>query len=178
MNRFITYTATLLLAFGMVLPMSAQAQTDVSIGPRIGVPLGDMSDLEGQVFFGADARINSEALPVVLSPSFDFYAFDAPEGSDVSGFAIDLNAFYEFGIDNQAFTPYAGGGLGITRYSSVAEDPGFGGQTAFETTEVGLNLVGGARFMLDPVEPFVQLNAKVGSDIDRLGIAGGILFNF
>jgi len=32
--------------------------------------------------------------------------------------------------------------------------------------------------MLDAVSPFVQLNATVGGDISRLGLAGGVFFSF
>jgi opacity protein-like surface antigen len=179
MNRFAILAACFFLVFGLGTPASTQAQVDLQIGPRVGLPVGDMSDLEGVFFIGADARINSEELPVVLSPSLDFYLFDSPEGVDQTGFAIDLNGFYEFGVDNESFTPYAGGGLGITRYSADFENDslngfGFGGDG---TTEVGLNLVGGVRFLLESVQPFVQVNATLGSDIDRFGLAGGVLFN-
>ena len=156
----------------------AHAQSEVRLGPRIGLPVSDMSDLEGQLFLGADARISTEELPVVLSPSLDFYLFDSPSGVDQSGFAIDLNALYEFGIENEVFVPYAGGGLGITRYSQSLDNGGFGGfGNDFDTTEVGLNIVGGARFLVDPVEPFVQANLTVGGDIERVGLAVGVLFS-
>lgn len=179
MTRVTTLFVTLLLFMGIALAPPAKAQSDVLVGPRIGVPLGDMSDLNATFFVGADLRITTESLPVIVNPTFDFFLFDSPEGVDQTGFAIDLNALYDFGIDNEVFTPYAGGGLGITRYSASFQDSNFGG-FGFDggTTEVGLNLVGGARLMLDPVAPFLQLNATVGGDISRLGIAGGVLFSF
>jgi len=153
----------------------ARAQVSVDLGPRIGLPLGDLSDADASLFIGADARITTPSLPVVLNPSFDFYFIDAPEGADVSAFAVDLNALYEFGVENVAFTPYAGGGLAITRFDSEV-DTAFG-SFGSSTTEVGLNLIGGARFLLDPVQPFAQLNINIGGDIQRLGITGGVLFN-
>jgi hypothetical protein len=91
---------------------------------------------------------------------------------DQSVFTIDLNALYEFGVDNEVFTPYAGGGIGITRVS-IDENLPF----REDETDVGLNVVGGARFPLESVEPFVQLNALVGGDYDRLGITGGLLIS-
>jgi opacity protein-like surface antigen len=168
--------AALLLALGLLGPTTADAQTNVQLGPRLGIPVGDVSDAGGDLFLGADARIETQALPVVINPSFDFYFMDdlRAGGRSVgqSLFTIDVNALYEFGVDNQAFTPYAGGGLGITRYSIDAD---FRNSNTSDT-DVGLNIVGGARFPLGSVQPFAQLNAAFGGDWDRLGITGGVLF--
>jgi hypothetical protein len=178
MNRVSTLLITLLLIMGIAIVPPAKAQTDILIGPRLGLPLGDMSDLQATLLIGAGARIVTESLPVVLNPSFDFYLFDSPEGADQTGFALDLNALYDFEIENEVFKPYAGG-VGITRYSASFRSSDFGGfGFSSGTTEVGLNLVGGVRFMLDAVSPFVQLNATVGGDISRLGLAGGVFFSF
>jgi len=95
---------------GIAIVPPAKAQTDILIGPRLGLPLGDMSDLQATLFIGAGARIVTESLPVVLNPSFDFYLFDSHEGADQTGFALDLNALYDFEIENEVFKPYAGGG--------------------------------------------------------------------
>lgn len=153
------------------MPSEAQAQTDIKIGPRLGIPLGDVSDGGGNLFFGVDARIDSDAVPVVLSPSFDYYLTDV---DNLSYIAVDLNGLYAFDIDSEGVSPYAGGGLAITRSSVDVPDALGGGSSS--STDIGLNLVGGARFMLDPVEPFVQLNAGIGGDVTRLGLTGGILF--
>ena len=176
MKRLFTFAAALLLSFGLLAPGTAEAQTSVKFGPRLGIPVGDVSDIGGNLYLGADARFDTDALPVVLNPSVDFYFVDEVEGTSVdqSVFAIDLNALYEFGVDNEAFTPYAGGGIAITRFS-VDDDGVFPGDP--DETDVGLNVVGGARFPLGSVEPFAQLNAVVGGDIDRLGLTGGILFS-
>lgn len=150
---------TLLFLTGLTLSPPAQAQTDVKIGPRIGIPVGDISDIGGNFLLGADARFMTNALPVVPNVSFDYYT-----GFDESLYAVDLGVLYEFGVSNAAFTPYSGGGIGITASGN--------------NTEVGLNIVGGVRFLLDPVEPFVQVNTTVGSDLTRSGVVVGILFSF
>lgn len=168
MNRYALFLVAVLLA-GTAMPNPARAQVDVSVGPRLGVPVGDLSDDAGaDVFLGGEARITAPALPVTVKPSLDIYFGD----DDVSIFTIDLNAVYTIGIDNQVFTPYAGGGIGIT---SVDIDRGPGGRG--DETELGLNLTGGARFLIEPVQPFVELNATIGGDFDRLGITGGVLYN-
>lgn len=177
MQRFTVLAASLILGLGLLIPTSAEAQTSFKIGPRLGIPVGDVSDAGGDLFLGADARIETEALPVVINPSIDFYFMDDfPTGSgsvSQSLFTIDINALYEFGVDNEAFTPYAGGGIGITRYSLDADLR----NSNTSDTDIGLNIVGGARFLLGSVEPFAQLNAAFGGDWDRLGITGGLLFS-
>ncbi|PQJ26877.1 hypothetical protein BSZ35_18280 [Salinibacter sp. 10B] len=137
-------------------------ETTFKIGPRIGVPLGDMSDV-GTLFFGADARIGT-AIPVVFSPSIDLYL---GTGS-LTVLTVDLNAFYEFGAGNGRFVPYVGGGVAVTRTSG---EPAIG-----KEADTGINLVGGARMRAGPVEPFIQVNTAIDSAISgdtRLGLAGG-----
>lgn len=175
MQRFIVLAASLILGLGLFVPTTVEAQTSVKIGPRLGIPVGDFAD-PASIYIGADARITTESLPVVPDASFDYYFTDV---DGYSLFAIDLNALYEFGVNNQAFVPYAGGGLGITRASVDSPTISIGGQTvggSTSSTDVGLNIVGGARFPLGSVEPFAQLNATLGGDADRLGITGGLLF--
>ena len=169
-GRSLLLAATLILLVGLAGPPTAPAQTSVKIGPRVGVPVGNVSNIGGTLFFGADARVGLAALPdpVVLSPSFDFYLV---EGSGSSAFAVDLNGFYQFPLEG-SFVPYAGGGIAVTR---ISFDVG-GAQFDASATEVGLNLVGGARFPLGSVEPFAQLNLAAGAS--RIGLAGGVLFSF
>lgn len=174
----LAFVLSLGLLFALAVPMNSQAQTSTKIGPRVGIPVGDISDLGGNFFLGADARFDSEALPVVVNPSFDFYLMDDYVGGQnsvsQSVFTIDLNALYEFEGEDQAFTPYAGGGLAITRWSVDVPSQA---QLDPSTTDVGLNLLGGVRFPLGSVEPFVQANFGLGGDFDRFGIAAGLLFS-
>lgn len=175
--------AGLFLTFGIAMPAEAQTQAEeesqvtVKVGPRIGVPIGDVSDIGGDLFLGADARIDVGSLPdpVVLSPSLDFYLTDDFDGLSLTIFAVDLNAFYEFAIEDQTFVPYAGGGLAFTRISVDVDTGRFVNVSDPSTTEVGLNLVGGARYPLDFVEPFAQINVTAGAE--RIGITGGVLFD-
>lgn len=173
LKRISTLLAGILLVVGLTLPMSAHAQMDdggttVRVGPRIGLPVGDLSDATN-LFFGADLRVSLGDLPVAANGSFDYYLTDA-DGLTV--YTIDLNALYEFQTGNATFVPYAGGGLGITQ---VSVDTQFGSAS---DSDVGLNLVGGARFPVGSVEPFAQLNATLGGDNQRVGITGGLLFAF
>src|SRR5690606_5443477 len=89
-------------------------------------------------------------------------------------FKFTANAIYEFGIDNQAFTPYAGGGLAITRYSAEYDAGAFGSVDASDTN-VGLNVMGGAYFGSGSMRPFAQLYLTLG-DGSTVGATAGLLF--
>lgn len=177
--RKLSVLTALLALFLLAVPQQADAQTSIEVGPRLGIDLGDLEEF----FIGADGRITSDALPVIINPAFDYYFVSSGvDGVDVSAFTIDINALYEFGIDNQTFTPYAGGGLGIVRFSSSTEAVdtpfgGFGGVSA-STTDVGLNLVGGAKFEAGNLQPFAQAKINVGGDFTLFNLMGGLLFSF
>lgn len=173
MNRFVLFAGVLLL-FVSLAPAPAQAQATIQVGPRLGVPIGDLSNVTS-LFLGAEGRVKSPALPVVPNASFDYYLTDA---DNLSLIAVDLNVLYEFGVSNQAFVPYAGGGLGILRGSREGTNPVTGETVSESDSDVGLNLVGGARFSAGSVEPFAQLNATLGAESERIGLAGGLLFSF
>lgn len=173
MNRFVLFAAVVLLFIGLA-PAPVQAQANIQVGPRLGVPIGDLSN-GTSLFLGAEGRVTSPALPVIPNVSFDYYLTDVDNFSLI---AVDLNVLYEFGVNNQAFVPYAGGGLGILRSSSEATNPLTGETQSVSNSDVGLNLVGGARFSAGSVDPFVQLNATLGGEGERIGLAGGLLFSF
>lgn len=150
----------------------AQAQSQVELGPRIGYDFDDIEEL----FIGADFRISRVDLPVVINPGFDYYFVGEEDGVEGNAWTLDVNALYEFGVDNQAFTPYAGGGLIIVR-ASVENG------REVDDTGLGLNVVGGAVFETESnIRPFAQLKftiaggADLGDDIQPFTIGGGILF--
>ncbi len=169
--------ATIFVALLFLAIPAQDAQAQVKLGPRLALSVGDISDAGGDFGIGADVRFLAGDLPVTFNGAFDFYFADDP----FTIFTIDANALYMFGVENQAFTPYAGGGLGITRVSvdDIEVNTGFGTETleGDSNTEVNLNIIGGAEFPLESFTPFVQAQFGVGGDVDRFNIAGGVLFN-
>jgi len=162
------------LAFLLVSISTVEAQDiDFEIGPRIGYDLGDLDDL----FIGAEGRIYIEDFPVVLSPAFDYYFVSSGfEGTSVNIFGVDLNALYEFELEDGNITPYAGAGIGVIRVSSSGEFEGFTVSTS--STETGINLLGGAIFDIDaPVRPFVQAKTNLGSNFTLFSLMGGVLID-
>lgn len=157
-------TAALFLLVGL---NDAHAQATIEVGPRAGFDVG--GDVE-ELFIGADGRIGLASLPVLLNPAFDYYFTE----DNLTVFQFSANALYEFGIDNQMFTPYAGAGIGFTR---VSIDTDVGDFFGFDTssTETGINLIGGAQFETGNLKPYVQAQITLG-DIDLFTIGGGLLF--
>jgi len=162
------------------LSQTASAQVDVSVGPRLGIDVGDVEE----VFLGADVRIQSPAVPVIINPTFDYYFTDDP----LTFWGLSANALFPFGVNNQAFTPYAGAGLGIFRSSLDDQqiDGGEFGTITVEgesTTDVGINLIFGAQFLTGgPIAPFVEAHyTPIFADpenVNLFGIRGGLLFSF
>lgn len=160
----LTLLSTILLALFLSVPVQGQAQTTFQLGPRIGIDFGDVEE----VFIGADARITTESLPVVINPTFDFYF--TPE--NVTFWGLSANGLYAFGVNNEAFTPYAGAGFGLYRRSVGS----------FSATDIGLNFLFGAQFITESTfVPFVEAQYSPvfseGATTTLFGIKGGILFN-
>ncbi len=144
-----------------------EARAQIEIGPRIGFDL--IGDVE-EFFIGADGRLSLVALPVVLNGAFDIYLVE----ENLDFWQFSFNALYEFGIANVAFSPYVGGGIGISR-TSLDFDLGDFGNDASDT-DVGLNLIGGATFGFGNLKPFAQAQITFG-DVDLFTIGGGLLFS-
>ena len=165
------------LLFGVFVGLGleqAQAQTQIEIGPRLGLDIaGDVEEF----FIGADSRFAVAGLPVLLNATFDWYFVDEPFLQDITGtdvdvsfFQLSFNALYEFGVDNETFSPYAGAGIGLNR-SSVSV-----GNADASDTEFGVNLIGGATFGFGSLKPFAQAQISFGTP-DLFTIGGGLLFS-
>ena len=149
----------------------AEAQMEFELGPTVGFELSAFESLS----VGADSRFDFEEVPVTVNPTFDYYFIGDGMGADVSvsAFSIGANALYDFDMEGD-FTPYVGAGLNYTTVS-VSGDSGFG-TIGFSGSSTGLNLIGGAKFDMDALQPFVQAKftaAGAGS----IGIGGGLLFD-
>ena len=174
MKRYI-WTLSLLLAL-FLIPMTAQAQTSVAVGPKAGIGLGDVED----PFIGADVRIGLGEAPVRINPFFNFYF--APE--DVTFWEAGAHALFDFELDDSPIVPYAGAGVEIFRSSVEASESsnGFTVNVSNSTTDLGLSGVGGVEFNLDSgLRPFVQGELGIifseGDSGTLFGLSGGVLFD-
>lgn len=165
------FTALLLLLALSAAPNDARAQAVIEVGPRVGYEIDDFEALT----IGADVRVSTVTLPFQVNGTFDYYFADELAGTDLNVFQITGNALYEFGINNQLFTPYAGPGLSITRVSfdsALPDDSDF----SASDTDLGLNLVGGAEFGVRNLKAFAQASFVVGGSFEPVNITGGVLF--
>lgn len=173
MRRFCSF---LLLATLFCFGFSDRAEAQIQVGPRVGFDLGD----PGGLVVGADALIRPDLFPLSFQGVVDYYVvnendFFNVDVGDVSVTVINLglNGLYEFGIENDSFTPFAGLG-GTMTFTRVS-----GGSGIPEETEakLGLNLTGGTYFNLGGFKPYTQANIKVGGgDVDLFSIVLGFRF--
>lgn len=158
--------------FLAVIAVPAQAQVAIELGPRLGYDLaGDIEDL----FLGLEARGGVETLPVDVNAAFDFYFTE----ENTNFWSLHLGALYFLEAPDFDFAPYAGVGLGISRFSvDVPEvDTPFGsfGGNNTGNTELAINLIGGATMDLGAIKPFAQAQISLGG-YDLFSLAVGLLF--
>lgn len=168
-------TLTLLSLFAIISlgPTRLQAQ-EKSVGAALvyGTDIKSVGlQAQGQYFF-TENWAASPSLVYFLPKSYyqDF---------KMKWFELNLNANYYFTIENENIRPYATGGLGLsfismpTTYSFFDEDVK---NTTY--TEVGLNLGGGADFVVsDNLRPFGELRYAING-FGQLSIVGGVRYTF
>jgi hypothetical protein len=156
-----------LVLLALVVPLLAQATlaqaAPVVLGPRLSLDLEDETELA----LGVEARFAvapiGTAMTLQLRPSFDYYFYDY-----VRAFSLNLDALFAIDVGSPTVEPYVGFGLAFFFWDP--EGPADGG------SDVGLNLVVGARFLpYGRVQPFVELRPTFG-DFDPVLLTGGVLF--
>lgn len=186
-----TPASGLSLAFAMftwVIASAPAARADggVLVGARAGIQLLDDHALrdQGAPSVGAEVRLSFALSPLIVSVAFDNFFV-----RDRTLFQLGANALYDLPIEGSFLYPYAGVGVGVTRFAVPETDGpvmGMSAQASPETAPVtdsngmriGLNLIGGVRFQhvdLPVVRPFVQVMGSLGP-IDLFTIVGGVLF--
>ncbi len=154
---------------------AVRADTGVQVGGRGGIQLLDYDELRHKeaLFVGAEARFAFELSPLIVALTFDHFFVE-----DRTLFQVGANALYDLPVDLSFLYPYAGAGVGVTRFTRP-EVAGVATSNADSNgTRMGLNLVGGVRFdhaALPVARPFAQVGATVGP-IDLLTVVGGVLF--
>jgi len=151
------------LAFALTSIADSRDADAFEIGPQIGFETrGD------NVFIGANARFPLVSLgPVAsleLGPSIDYYLVDS---ATILRFGADAQFFFTV---HPVVEPYAAAGIGMT-YASVKF-----GDTRVSDTDFGLNIGGGARFLVGPVRPFVGLRGFISGGT-AFAVLGGVNFS-
>jgi hypothetical protein len=120
------------IALAALVPASAFAQSPVvgGIGPRVGFSVDP-----DQLVFGGQAVIGELAPDLTFDPSLEIGI-----GDDVTVIAVNLDGHYHFRIQDTAWRPYVGAGIGIN-FIEFDLPPPFRDDS---DTEIGGNVILGA----------------------------------
>lgn len=146
----------------LAVPSAVEAQ--VSFGPQ--VAWADDAD------FGVGARV-ALGLPQVrpgveLHISGDYFFIDCPSGVDCSWIELNGNLHLPVPVSPDLNT-YVGGGLNIARVKYSVD--GFGSAS---DSEIGINVLGGLKFPMAALTPFVEASFTIGGG-EQFGIRAGFL---
>ena len=149
-------------------PASAAAQ--FGIAPQ--VSWGDDTDI------GIGARLALRLptdLPLEATASFDFFF---PEEDVIDTYwEANANVNYQVQGVQSPFVPYVGGGLNVARIELRPVDlPGDGTSPGASSTEIGLNLLGGVRYVGTAATPYAEVRFEVGGG-EQVVLTGGLIFN-
>ena len=162
MRKLLTGACLVLL---IVVPTGLQAQ--VALGPQLS--FADDAD------FGIGARatlgLPMQTVPLEATASFDYFF---PDG-DFTYWEINTNVVYLFNLPAApTVTPYAGGGFNIA-HVSIDQDVFGVGTVSFSNTDLGFNLLGGAKFNVGTFTPYGELRIELGGG-EQFVFAGGVQF--
>lgn len=156
----------LVALFLTVIPRESSAQ--FSLGFHGGYNVDAFSDEgigDGAYFLGGQARFGLQGLPLIVSPSIDYY-FTGLDNVTVLLFNADV--LFPFNVTTRrpaVVTPYLGLGLGVSRIMLDVDAPLIGDIIESDRTDYGLNVIGGVTFATGPVSPFVQARASLGEHL-------------
>lgn len=134
--------------------------SDLGIGARLELPLAGMMSTDP----------SSPASKLRLVGSFDWFFPDDGVGIDVDWWEINANLTYP--IEAEGVRPYVGGGLNFAHVSVHFDDALL---DDVSDTDVGLNLLGGLKFLLGTLDAFAEARFALGG-ADQFVLTSGILF--
>lgn len=150
---------------------SLAQDTDFGIGPRIEIGLGQA--ITGLAVVGSFDYFFPDSFQLIIPGR------DAPFTAEVDYWEINANLIYGFTVANApGVEPYVGAGIVFSRISGNFTGPDTDEEAS--ETNAGINLVGGAKFPLTGITPFVEARLELKGD-DPLGVedqfvlTGGIL---
>jgi hypothetical protein len=163
MRKIMFVTLLVLIVAATLFGVSAALAEDRDNGPRngYGLRLGYGSGPE-QFVAGAQALLGQEFKYLRLAPSFD-----VGWGDDMTTYVLNGDLEVHLGIPNTRSYLYGGAGAGLAVWDRDDADT---------DTEIGLNLLAGARLSTHGRTNF-NLEARFGiSDVPDFRILAGVLF--
>jgi hypothetical protein len=170
-SRIVAATCLTLLAAGGT---RLEAQSRPLFGPQI-----DFASQSIGVGIGARVMLDlAKMIPTArnfgLIGSFDYFFPGSGYGVSPSYWELNANGIYNFSIPASKIVPYAGAGLNIAHSSVTVVTPL--GNVSGSNTDVGLNLLGGAKFgTYGKITPFGELRLELHSG-SAIVVTGGVLF--
>ena len=137
--------------------------------------------LGGQLSWAEDADLGVGArgtfglpttVPLEIHGSVDYFFPSDISGASITYWEANANLVYKFQIPASPVAPYAGAGLNLAYVSVDIGIP----DVDTSTTEIGLNLLGGAMFNLGPITPFGEMRFEVNGG-EQFVISAGALFS-
>lgn len=172
MRKLLITGSLVILVFA---PTAANAQ--IALGGQLSVADDYDLGLGARATFGLPT-----AVPLEIITTADYFFPDGMTGIDVSYWEINANLVYLFSIPSSIVAPYAGGGLNFA-HASVSTDlsqlgiviPGELPAIEGSQSELGLNLLGGAKFNLGSITPFGELRIELNGG-EQFVFSAGALF--
>ncbi len=161
--KILPTASCVLLLFGFVAALPAQAQTPWEIGPHLSVNLDN-----NELLFGGVARIHLSSLPITLNPGLEFYPGIDDTGGGLSRSLWVMNFDGQYQLDAESVSPYVGGCISWARLST---------ETVGVTSDVGLNLKGGLVFnRTGNAQPYGEAILNFADGSEALIFRAGLLF--
>lgn len=156
---------TLIVLASLFVSSSAMAQLSVGGGLGFGTDVEELSAfLRGEYQFAEQWR---------GAATLNFFFLEDIPGIDVGWTTFNLDAHYILS-DNGSFQLYGIGGLNIA-FIKVGIDLGAFGSVNETTTEIGLNLGGGARLLVsERFAPFAELKYIIGNGSQLVIFLGAV----
>lgn len=168
MRKLLTTTSLVIM---LLAPTALAAQ--VNLGGQLS--FADDFDLG----IGARATFGlPTSAPLEIITTVDYFFPDGVTGVDINYWEINANLVYLFEIPSSTVAPYAGGGLNYAHASFSTDPSEFGVELpAVEgsQSDLGLNLLGGAKFNLGSITPFGELRIELNGG-EQVVLSGGALF--
>lgn len=169
-----------LLTIASLVAMSL-APTALNAQVGVGGQLSFANDVD--IGIGARATFGLPApAPLEIVATADYFFPDEFTGVDLSYWEINANLVYLFKIPASIIQPYAGGGLNFAHASFSTDFSELGVEVPPEISnfegsdsQLGLNLLGGAKLNLGPITPFGELRYEVSGG-EQFVVSMGALF--
>ena len=163
----------------VIIMLAAPAALDAQ------VHLGGQLSVADDADFGLGARATfglPTPTPLEIIATADYFFPDGAAGVDINYWEINANLVYLFKISGSIVAPYAGGGLNFAHASVSTDLSGLGVELPGELStsersdsDVGLNLLGGAKFNVGSITPFGELRFELNGG-EQVVLSGGVLF--